>query len=75
MLVVEGQTVKKGDVLVHLGDASDTNYAGRPARASQCPAGLNDLQNTAGEDLAQVVIELRDATENDASITWTTCKF
>jgi HlyD family secretion protein len=68
VLVAEGQTVQKGDVIVQLGDASDTNYAAAQLELANAQQALNDLQNAAGTDLAQAVIDLKDATEeyNDA---------
>lgn len=63
VLVKEGQQVKKGDVLVRLGDASDTNYAAAQLELATAQQALNDLQDTAGTDLAQTVIDLREARE------------
>lgn len=63
VLVKEGQEVKKGDVLVRLGDASDTNYAAAQLELATAQQALNDLQDTAGTDLAQTVIDLREARE------------
>src|SRR5512145_1964467 len=47
VLVKEGQEVKKGDVLVRLGDASDTNYAAAQLELATAQQALNDLQDTA----------------------------
>jgi multidrug efflux pump subunit AcrA (membrane-fusion protein) len=68
VLVAEGQTVNKGEVIVQLGDASDTNYAAAQLELADAQQALNDLQNAAGTDLAQTVIDLKEATEeyNDA---------
>ncbi len=63
VLVKDGQTVKKGDVLIRLGDASDTHYAAAQLELVTAQQALNDLQNTAGSDLAQTVIDLKDARE------------
>ena len=63
VLVKEGQQVKKGDLLVRLGDASDTNYAAAQLDLATAQQALNDLQDTAGTDLAQTVIDLKDARE------------
>jgi multidrug resistance efflux pump len=63
VMVKEGQQVKKGDVLVRLGDASDTNYAAAQLELATAQQALNDLQNTAGSDLAQTVIDLKEARE------------
>lgn len=68
VLVEEGQTVKKGEPLIRLGDESDTNYAAAQLELVSAQKALNDLQLTAGTDLAQAVIDLKDAQEeyNDA---------
>ncbi|MBN2116651.1 MAG: biotin/lipoyl-binding protein, partial [Anaerolineales bacterium] len=52
VLVEEGQAVKKGDPLIRLGDASDTNYAAAQLELVSAEKALNDLQLTAGTDLA-----------------------
>lgn len=64
VMVKEGQEVKKGDLLVRLGDASDTNYAAAQLELATAQQALNDLQNTAGSDLAQTVIDLKEARED-----------
>jgi len=64
VLVKDGQTVKKGDTLIRLGDASDTNYAAAQLELVTAQQALNDLQNTAGSSLAQTVIDLRQAKED-----------
>jgi len=63
VLVKDGQPVKKGDLLIRLGDGSDTNYAAAQLELVTAQQALNDLQNTAGADLAQTVIDLKDAKE------------
>jgi multidrug efflux pump subunit AcrA (membrane-fusion protein) len=63
VLVAEGQAIKKGNTLVQLGDASDTNYAAAQLELVNARQALNDLQKTAGTDLAQAVIDLKDAKE------------
>jgi multidrug efflux pump subunit AcrA (membrane-fusion protein) len=63
VLVEEGQAIKKGDTLVQLGDETDTNYAAARRELVNAQQALNDLQKTAGTDLAQSVIDLKDATE------------
>ncbi len=63
VLVEEGQAVKKGDPLIRLGDESDTNYAGAQLELASAQKALNDLQNTGGTDLAQAVIDLKEAKE------------
>ncbi len=62
--VAEGQAVKKGDVLIRLGDTTDTQYAAAQLELVSAQKALNDLKSTAGTDLAQAVIDLKDAQEN-----------
>src|ERR1041385_2309729 len=64
VLVKEGEPVTKGQPLIHLGDESDTNYAAAQLELVSAQKALNDLQNGAGTDLAQAVIDLKDAKEN-----------
>jgi len=64
VLVQEGQAVKKGEPLIRLGDESDTNYASAQLELVSAQKALNDLQNVAGTDLAQAVIDLREAQED-----------
>ena len=68
ILVTEGQPVKAGEELIRLGDASDTQYAAAQLELVSAKKALTDLNNTAGTDLAQAVIDLKDAQEeyNDA---------
>jgi multidrug resistance efflux pump len=68
ILVEAGQTVKKGEELIRLGDASDTQYAAAQLELVSAKKALTDLSNTAGTDFAQAVIDLKDAQEeyNDA---------
>jgi multidrug resistance efflux pump len=63
ILVDEGQAVKKGDELIRLGDASDTQYAAAQLELVSARKALTDLDNTAGTDFAQAVIDLKDARE------------
>jgi HlyD family secretion protein len=63
VLVEEGQAVKKGEPLIRLGDESDTNYAAAQLELVNAQKALNDLQNSAGNDLAQAVIDLKDVQE------------
>lgn len=69
ILVQEGQPVTQGDELIRLGDASDTQYAAAQLELVSAKKALSDLNNTAGTDLAQAVIDLKDAQEeyNDAA--------
>jgi multidrug resistance efflux pump len=63
VLVEEGQEVKKGDELIRLGDASDTQYAAAQLELVSSKKALNDLSNASSTDLAQAVIDLKDAQE------------
>jgi multidrug efflux pump subunit AcrA (membrane-fusion protein) len=63
VLVQEGQAVKKGEPLIRLGDESDTNYAAAQLELVTAQQALNNLQNSSGADLAQTVIDLKDAQE------------
>jgi multidrug resistance efflux pump len=63
ILVEEGQTVQAGEELIRLGDASDTQYAAAQFELVSARKALTDLNNTAGTDLAQAVIDLKDAQE------------
>ena len=63
VLVAEGQPVKQGQAVIQLGDESDTNYAAAQLELANAQKALNDLQTTAGTDLAQAVIDLKDAKE------------
>src|SRR5512147_1897172 len=68
VLVQEGEAVKKGQPIIRLGDESDKTYAAAQLELANAQQALNDLQKTGGTDLAQVVIDLKDAREeyNDA---------
>jgi multidrug resistance efflux pump len=63
ILVEEGQEVKKGDELIRLGDASDSKYAAAQLELVSAKQALADLSKTGGTDLAQAVIDLKDAKE------------
>jgi multidrug resistance efflux pump len=63
VLAQEGQPVQAGDTIVQLGDASDTNFAAAQLELANAQQALNDLQQTGGTDLAQAVIDLKDASE------------
>jgi HlyD family secretion protein len=63
VLVQEGQAVKKGETLIRLGDESDTNYAAAQLELVTAQQALNDLMNSSDEDLAQAVIDLKEAKE------------
>ena len=64
VLVQEGEQVQKGQPLIRLGDASDTNYAAAQVELVSAQKALNDLLNTSGADLAQAVIDLKQAKED-----------
>ncbi|HEU4745665.1 MAG TPA: HlyD family efflux transporter periplasmic adaptor subunit [Anaerolineales bacterium] len=61
--VAEGQTVKQGQELIRLGDASDTQFAAAQLELVSAKKALTDLTNSAGTDFAQAVIDLKDAQE------------
>jgi multidrug efflux pump subunit AcrA (membrane-fusion protein) len=63
LLVREGQRVKQGEPLIRLGNESDTTYAAAQLELVSTQKAINDLQDTAGTDLAQAVIDLREAQE------------
>ena len=63
VLVQEGEAVKKGQPLIRLGDASDTNYASAQLELVSAQQAINDLSNAAGTDLSQAIIDLKDAKE------------
>lgn len=62
--VKEGQAVKKGESLLRLGDEADKNYAAAQLELADTQKAINDLKKTAGTDLAQTVIDLKEATED-----------
>ena len=63
VLVKEGDQVTKGQLLIRLGEASNTNYASARLELVSAKQAINDLNNAAGTDLAQAMIELKDAQE------------
>ncbi len=63
VLVHEGEQVKNGQPLIRLGNESDTNYAAAQLELVTAQQALNDLLNASGADLAQAVIDLKDAQE------------
>jgi multidrug efflux pump subunit AcrA (membrane-fusion protein) len=64
VLVEEGQTVKKGDLLIRLGGESDSNYAAAQYEVVSAQKALNDLVKGSEADLAQAVIDLKEAKES-----------
>ena len=63
VLVQEGQAVTKGETLIRLGDEADTNYAAAQLELVTAEQAINDLANSSGADLAQTVIDLKEAQE------------
>jgi multidrug resistance efflux pump len=64
VLVEEGQSVKKGELLIRLGGESNTQYAAAQFEVAEAQKALNDLLNAADADLAQAVIDLKEAKED-----------
>lgn len=62
--VEEGQSVKKGDVLIRLGSETDSKYAAAQLELVSARKALNDLLNASDEDFAQAVIDLKQAKED-----------
>jgi multidrug resistance efflux pump len=64
VLVEEGQAVKKGELLLRLGDELDSNYAAAQLELANAQKALNDLLNASEADLAQAVIDLKQTKED-----------
>ncbi len=64
VLVKEGQTVKKDETLVRVGGVSDASYAAAQLELANAEKALNDLLNSSSGDLAQAVIDLKEAKED-----------
>ncbi|HSL42056.1 MAG TPA: HlyD family efflux transporter periplasmic adaptor subunit [Anaerolineales bacterium] len=64
VLVKEGQTVKEGETLIRLGNDTDANYAAAQLELVTAEKAVNDLVNVGGTDLAQAVIDLKQAQED-----------
>jgi HlyD family secretion protein len=64
VLIAEGEAVTKGQPLIRLGDASDTQYAAAQLELVSAQKALNDFLNTSGADVAQAVIDLKQAKED-----------
>jgi multidrug resistance efflux pump len=64
VLVEEGKQVSKGQPVILLGGESDTNYAVAKLELVSAQKALNDLLNSSNEDLAQIVIDLKQAKED-----------
>ncbi|HEX6034966.1 MAG TPA: HlyD family efflux transporter periplasmic adaptor subunit [Anaerolineales bacterium] len=64
VLAEEGQTVKKGELLIRLGGESDSNYAAAQYEVAGAQKALNDLIKDSQADFAQAVIDLKQAEED-----------
>jgi multidrug resistance efflux pump len=64
VLVEEGQPVKQGDLLIRVGGESDSNYAAAQYKVASAQKALNDLVKNSEADLAQTVIDLKQARED-----------
>src|SRR5512139_943311 len=63
VLVKEGDQVKKGDVLVRLGNETDKSYAAAQLELVTAQQAYDDLLNSSGTEAAQAVIDLKEAQE------------
>jgi len=63
VLVQEGESVKKGQPLIRLGDESDTNYAAAQLELVSAQKAWDDLVNSRDAEFAQTIIDLKDAKE------------
>lgn len=63
VLAKEGESVKKGQQLIRIGDESDTSYAAAQLDLVNAQQALTDLRNSADAKLAQAVIDLKDKQE------------
>jgi multidrug resistance efflux pump len=63
VLVEEGDQVKKGDVLVRLGNESDKTYTTAQLELVTAQQAYDDLLNSSGTEAAQAVIDLKNAQE------------
>ena len=64
VLVEEGQPVKKGELMLRLGGESDASYAVARFELVSAHKALSDLRNASEADLAQTVIDLKEAQED-----------
>ena len=64
VLVQEGEAVKAGDLLILVGGESDGNYAAAQFEVVSAQKALNDLIKNSEADLAQTVIDLKQAQED-----------
>lgn len=63
VVVVEGQQVKRGEVLIQLGGETDKTYAAARLELVTAQQAYDDLLNSSGTEAAQAVIDLKDARE------------
>ena len=63
VLVQEGDQVKKGDVLVKLGNETDKAYTAAQLELTTAQQAYDDLLDSSGTEAAQAVIDLKDAQE------------
>jgi len=61
--VKDGQPVKKGQLLIRLGNESDKNYAAAQLELVSAQKAWDDLLNSRDADFANAVIKLKDAKE------------
>lgn len=61
--VKDGQPVKKGQLLIRLGNESDKNYTAAQLELVNAQKAWNDLLNSRDADFANAVIKLKDAKE------------
>ena len=61
--VAAGQFVKEDEVLIRLGEEADTNYAAAQLELVSAQQALTELKDTGGTELAQAVIDLKEAQE------------
>jgi hypothetical protein len=64
VLVEEGQSVKKGELMIRLGGETDTQYANAQLELANAQKALNDLRDASEIDFAQTVIDLKQARED-----------
>ena len=61
VLVKEGNQVKRGDILIRLGNESDKAYTAAPLELVTPRQAYDDLLNSSGTEAAQAVIDLKEA--------------
>jgi HlyD family secretion protein len=61
VMVKEGESVKAGQPLIHLGNASDTNYAAARLELVNAQHDLDELSRSRDTNLAQAEIDLKEA--------------